>query len=55
MHNWELRNLYASPNVIQVIRSRKMRWAGHVVACVEDMGNAYSISVGKPEESTWKT
>jgi hypothetical protein len=30
LHNEELRNLYASPNVITVIISRRMRWAGHV-------------------------
>jgi len=30
LHNEQLRNLYASPNTIRVIRSRKMRWAGHV-------------------------
>jgi hypothetical protein len=30
LHNEELHNLYASPNVIKVITSRRMRWAGHV-------------------------
>jgi len=33
LHNEELNDLYCSPDVIRVIRSRKMRWAGHVV-CV---------------------
>jgi len=42
--------LYASPNIIRVIKSRGMRWAGHVVRMGE-MGNAYNIFVGKPE---WK-
>jgi hypothetical protein len=29
LHNEELRNMYASPNIIRVIKSRRMRWAGH--------------------------
>jgi hypothetical protein len=41
-------NLYASPNIIRVIKSKRMRWAGHVTRTV-DMRNAYSILVGKPE------
>jgi len=40
--------LYASPNIIRVIKSRRMRWAGHV-ACMGEMRNAYSILVGKHE------
>jgi len=48
VHNEELHNLYASPNIIRVIKSRGMRWAGHVVRMGE-MGNAYNIFVGKPE------
>jgi hypothetical protein len=47
-HNEELHNLYASPNIISVFKSRKMRWAGYV-ARVGDTRNAYEISVGKPE------
>jgi hypothetical protein len=31
LHNEELNNLYSSPNIIQVIKLRRMRWAGHVV------------------------
>jgi hypothetical protein len=31
LHNGELHNLYSSPNIITVIKPRKMRWAGHVV------------------------
>jgi hypothetical protein len=48
LHNEELHNLYSSPNIIKIIKSRRMRWAGHV----ERMGetrNAYRILVGKPE------
>jgi len=48
LHNEELRNLYSSPDVIRVIKSRRMRRAGHV-AHMEDMRNAYDILVGRPE------
>jgi hypothetical protein len=40
--------LYISPNTVRVIKSRRMRWARHVV-CVELMENAYKSLVGKPE------
>jgi len=33
LHNTELHNLYSSPDIIRVIKSRRMRWAGHHVAC----------------------
>jgi hypothetical protein len=45
LHSEELRNLYASPNVIRVIKSRRMRWEGKV-ARIGEMKNAYSILVG---------
>ena len=32
LHNEELNNLYSSPNIVRVIKSRRMRWAGHVVS-----------------------
>jgi hypothetical protein len=48
LHNEELHNLYTSPNVIRGIRSRRVRWAGHV-ARMGTMGNAHNNSVGKPE------
>jgi hypothetical protein len=40
--------LYASPDIIRVIKSGRIRWAGHV-GRMEEMRNAYKISVGKPE------
>jgi hypothetical protein len=48
LHNEELHNLYTSPNIIRMIKSRKMRWRGHVV-CMGDMRNVYKILDGKPE------
>jgi len=48
LHNEELNDLYCSPNVIGVIKSRRMRWVGHV-ACMGERGGAYRVLVGKPE------
>jgi len=48
LHNEELRNIYASLNIIRVIKSRWMRWAGHV-ALMGEMKNAYNILVRKPK------
>jgi hypothetical protein len=48
LHNEELHNLYSSPSIIRVIKSRRMRWAGHV-ARMEEKRNAYRILVEKPE------
>jgi hypothetical protein len=48
LHNEELRNLYCSPNIIRMIKSRRMRWAGQVPR-MEETRNAYEILVGKPE------
>jgi hypothetical protein len=48
MHKEELRNLYASPNIITVIKSRGMRRAGHV-ACTGVMRYAYKMLIGKHE------
>jgi hypothetical protein len=48
LHNEELHNFYASPNIIRVIKSRRMRWAGHV-AHMGGMRNVYRILVGKSE------
>jgi hypothetical protein len=48
LHNEELHNFHALPSVITVIKSRKMRWTGHVVR-MEAMINVYSILVAKSE------
>jgi hypothetical protein len=48
LHNDELHNLYSSPNIIRVIKSRSMRWAGHVARIGERKG-VYKVSVGRPE------
>jgi hypothetical protein len=48
LHNEERHNLYFSPNIIKIIRSRRMRWAWHVARMGEKL-NAYRIFVGKPE------
>ena len=44
----ELNDLYCSPNIIRVIKSRRMRWAGHVAHMGERTG-AYRVLVGRPE------
>jgi hypothetical protein len=48
LHNEELYNLYSSSNIIRMIKSRRMRWAGYVARMGEKM-NAYWTLVGKPE------
>ena len=48
LHNEELNDLYPLPNIIQVIRSRRMRWARHV-ACMGERRGVYRGLVGKPE------
>jgi hypothetical protein len=48
LHNEELNDLYSSPNIIWVIKSRRMRLAGHV-APMGEKGGAYRILVGRPE------
>jgi hypothetical protein len=49
LHNEELHNLYSSPSIIRMIKSRRMRWAGHV-ARMGEKRNACRILVGKREE-----
>jgi len=44
LHNEEFHNLYTSPNIVGVIKSRRMRWAGHVT-CMGGVRNVYNILV----------
>ena len=46
--NEDLNDLYCSPNIVRVIKSRRMRWAGHVARMGEGIG-VYRVLVGKPE------
>jgi len=48
LHNEELRDLYSLPNIVQVVKSRRMRWAGHVARMGEARG-VHRVLVGKPE------
>jgi hypothetical protein len=48
LHNEELRDLYSSPSIVRIIKSRRMRWAGHV-ARMGEKRNVYRLLVGKPE------
>ena len=48
MHNEELNDLYSSPNIVRVIKWRRMRWAGHVAIMGEERW-VYRVLVGKPE------
>jgi len=48
LHNEELNDMYSSLNTVRVIKSRRMRWAGHVARMGEERG-VYGVLVGKPE------
>ena len=48
LHNAELHTLYSSPNIIRNLKSRRLRWSGHV-ARMEKFRNAYRVLVGKPD------
>ena len=48
LHNEELNGLYSSPNIVRVIKSRRMKWTGHVSRMGEERG-VYRVLVGKPE------
>jgi hypothetical protein len=54
LHNEELHNLYSSPDIIRQVKSRRMRWVGHVAG---EERKVYKVLVGKPrrKETTWKT
>jgi hypothetical protein len=48
LHNEELNDLYSSPNIVRVIKLRRVRWAGHVARMGEERV-VYRVLVGKPE------
>jgi len=48
LYNQEPKDMYCSPNIVRVIKSRRMRWVGHV-AHMGEMRGAYRVLVGKPE------
>jgi hypothetical protein len=48
LHNKKLYNLYSSPSIIRIIKSRRMRWVEHELG-MREKRNAYTILVGKPE------
>jgi hypothetical protein len=48
LHNEELRDLNSSPCIIRMVKSRRMRWTGHV-ARIGEKRNAYRLLMGKPE------
>jgi hypothetical protein len=56
LHNEEFHELYSSPSIIRIIKSRRIRWADHV-ARMGKKRNAYRLLLGKPEgkETTRKT
>jgi hypothetical protein len=49
LHNKELHDLYSSPSIIRIIKSKRMRWVGYVAGMGENR-NAYRLLVGKPEK-----
>ena len=51
LHNEELHSLYRSPNIVRVIRSRRLRWAGHAARMVEGR-SAFKMLTGKPTGKT---
>jgi len=48
LHNKELNDLYSLPNIVWMVKSRRMRWAGHVARMGKDRG-VHRVLVGKPE------
>jgi hypothetical protein len=49
LHNEELHNLYSSPSIIGIAKSRMIRWIAHVARMGKKKRNTYSILVGEPE------
>jgi hypothetical protein len=54
LHNEELHNLYSSPDIIRQVKSRRMRWAGHV-ACMGEKSVQGFGGKAQRKETTWKT
>ena len=48
LHNEELNDLYSLPNIVRVVKSRRMRWTGHVARMGQDIG-VHRVLMGKPE------
>ena len=48
LHNEEFRDLYSLPNIVRVVKSRRMRWAGHVARMMKGRG-VHGVLVGEPE------
>jgi hypothetical protein len=48
LHNEELNDLYSSPNIVRVIKARRMRWVGYL-ACIGERRGIYMVVVRKPE------
>jgi hypothetical protein len=48
LHNAELHSLYSSPNIVRMIKSRRMRWGGHV-ECMGEGRGVYRVLVGRPK------
>jgi hypothetical protein len=48
LHNAVVHGLYSSPNIVRVIKSRRMRWVGHV-ACMGERRGIYRVLIGRPE------
>jgi len=58
LHNEELNDLYCSPNIVWVIKWRRMRWAGHVARMGEERGGGSVQVLGREtggKETTWET
>ena len=55
LHNEELNDLYSSPNIVRVIKSRRMRWAGHVACMGEEKGCIGSCWETGGKETTGET
>jgi hypothetical protein len=51
LHNEELNDLYSLPNIVRVVKSRRMRWAEHVERMGANRG-VHRVLVGKPEEKS---